>query len=106
MTHVHRGGDEAYKGNGGGVKESTGFRAGWVQARLLEYLALAGAREFNLTIVAREIGVDVRRLHQAVTYFIRRHVMARIRRGWYRLLVNPWELLQRAIVQGESIAWS
>jgi hypothetical protein len=34
---------------------------------------MTGAREFNLTLTAREIGVDVRRLHQAITYLIRRH---------------------------------
>jgi hypothetical protein len=93
---------ETYKGNGGGVKENSGFRAGWVGAKLLEHLALTGVREFNLTITAREIGVDVRRLYQTVAYFVRRHVMARVRRGWYRILVDPWELLQRIIVQGPN----
>jgi hypothetical protein len=101
-SRVYDDGSEAYIGNGEGVKEKAGFRAGWVQARLLEHLALTGVREFNLTATARELGVDVRRLYQAVMYFIRRHVIARIRRGWYKLLVDPWELLQRIVVQGPN----
>ena len=102
MTHVYGVVGEAYKGNSEGVKENSGFRAGWVGAKLLEHLALTGSREFNLTITAREIGVDVRRLHQTVAYFIKRHVIARVRRGWYRILADPWELLQRIIVQGPN----
>jgi hypothetical protein len=102
MTHVYRGGDEAYKGNGEGVKENSVFRAGWVGAKLLEHLALTGAREFNLTATAKEIGVDVRRLYQTVVYFIRRHIVAKVRRGWYKLLVDPWELLQKIVVQGPN----
>jgi hypothetical protein len=102
MTHVYGVAGEAYKGNGGGVKENSGFRAGWVGAKLLEHLALTGAREFNLSITAREIGADVRRLYQTVAYFIKRHIMAKVRRGWYRILVDPWELLQRIIVQGPN----
>jgi hypothetical protein len=102
MTHVYGVAGEAYKGNGGGVKENSGFRAGWVGAKLLEHLALTGAREFNLSVTAREIGVDVRRLYQTVAYFIKRHIMAKVRRGRYRILVDPWELLQRIIVQGPN----
>jgi len=94
--------DEAYKGIVGGVKENSVFRVGWVQARLLEHLAVTGSREFNLSIAAREIGVDVRRLYQAIVYFIKRHMVARLRRGWYKLLVDPWELLQRIVVQGPN----
>jgi hypothetical protein len=92
----------AYKGSLEGVKENSGFRAGWIQARLLEYLAIAGVREFNLSIVARELGIDVRRLYQAIMYFVRRHVVAKLKRGWYKLLVDPWELLQRLVVQGPN----
>jgi hypothetical protein len=44
----------------------------------------------------------VRRLHQATAYFIRRHVVARLKRGWYKLLADPWELLQRIAVQGPN----
>jgi hypothetical protein len=102
MLHVNRVSDEAYIGSPGSVKENSGFRAGWVQAKLLEHLALTGVREFNLTITAREIGVDVRRLYQAIVYFIRRHMVAKLRRGWYKVLVDPWELLQRIVVQGPN----
>jgi hypothetical protein len=101
-SHVYENGDEAYKLSGESVKENSGFRAGWVQAKLLEHLALTGVREFNLTATAREIGVDVRRLYQAVMYFIRRHMVAKLRRGWYKVLVDPWELLQRIVVQGPN----
>jgi hypothetical protein len=94
--------DEAYIGSPGSVKENSGFRVGWVQAKLLEHLALAGVREFNLSIVARELGIDVRRLYQAIVYLVRRHVVARLKRGWYKLLVDPWELLQRVVVQGPN----
>jgi hypothetical protein len=102
MLRVNRVSDEAYIGSPGSVKENSGFRAGWVQAKLLEHLALTGVREFNLTITAREIGVDVRRLYQAIVYFIRRHMVAKLRRGWYKVLVDPWELLQRIVVQGPN----
>jgi hypothetical protein len=44
----------------------------------------------------------VRRLYQATVYFIRRHVVARLKRGWYKLLADPWELLQRIVVQGPN----
>jgi len=101
-SRVDRDADEAFKLNGESVKENTSFRAGWVGALLLKHLALTGTREFNLSITAREIGVDVRRLYQTVTYFIKRHIAARIRRGWYKLLADPWELLQRIVVQGPN----
>ena len=101
-SRVDRDADEAFKLNGESVKENTSFRAGWVGALLLKHLALTGTREFNLSITAREIGVDVRRLYQTVTYLIKRHIAARIRRGWYKLLVDPWELLQRIVVQGPN----
>jgi hypothetical protein len=102
MSHVYEDGYEAYKLSGESVKENFGFRVGWVQAKLLEHLALMGTREFNLTITAREIGVDVRRLYQAIVYFIKRHMVARLKRGWYKLLADPWELLQRIVVQGPN----
>jgi hypothetical protein len=101
-SRVYEDGSEAFIGFEAGVKEKSGFRAGWVGAVLLKHLAMTGVREFNLTITAREIGVDVRRLYQTVVYFIRRHIMARVRRGWYRLLVDPWELLENIVVQGPN----
>ena len=102
-THEHRYEDEAYIGSPGGVKEnSPTIRLGWVQARLLELLAQLGVRDFNLTEAARYLGVDVRRLHQAITYLVKRNIVARLRRGWYKVLVDPWELLKAAVVQGPN----
>ncbi len=97
-------GDEpkAYIGNREGVKEKAGFRAGRVEYKLLCWLAESGLRRFNLTEAAREIGEDARRVYQAVAYLIKRSIFAREARGWYRILVDPWELLQRIIVQGPN----
>jgi hypothetical protein len=93
---------EAYIGYGEGVKENTGFRAGRVECKLLRWLAETGLRRFNLTEAARGIGEDVRRVYQAIAYLIKRSIFAREARGWYRILVDPWELLQRIIVQGPN----
>jgi hypothetical protein len=100
--HIRRDRLEAYIGNGGSVKERTGFRAGRVQYKLLSWLASTGLRRFNLSEVAREIGEDVRRVHQAITYLVKRNVLAREARGWYRVLVDVWELLKNTIVQGPN----
>ena len=94
--------DEGYRLNGESVKESSGFRAGWVQTVLTKHLAQQGVREFNLTITARELGIDVRRLYQAVVYLLRRRIVAKIKPGWYRFLVDPWELLKNIVVQGPN----
>jgi hypothetical protein len=94
--------DGVYKGIVGSVKENSPTRLGWVQARLLELLARLGVRDFNLSEVARVLDVDVRRLHQAVVYLMKRNIVARLRRGWYKLLVDPWELLKAAVVQGPN----
>jgi len=93
---------EAYIGYGEGVKENTGFRAGRVEYKLLRWLAETGLRRFNLTEAARGIGEDARRVYQAIAYLIKRSIFAREARGWYRILVDPWELLQRIIVQGPN----
>jgi hypothetical protein len=102
--------DEVYKGSYWGVKEnssSSKTRVGWVQASLLKHLAQLGVSYFNLSEAARALGVDVRRLHQAIAYLVKRSIVARLRRGWYKLLVDPWELLKAAILQGpnSSRAW-
>jgi hypothetical protein len=44
----------------------------------------------------------VRRVHQAITYLVKRNVLAREARGWYRVLVDVWELLKNTIVQGPN----
>jgi hypothetical protein len=100
--HVGRVSDEGYKGTVEGVKENTGFRAGRVEYKLLRWLAETGLRRFNLTEATRGIGEDVRRVYQAIAYLIKRSIFAREARGWYRILVDPWELLQRIIVQGPN----
>jgi hypothetical protein len=46
--------------------------------------------------------VDRRRVHQAIVYLLRRGIVARVARGLYRLLVDPWELLSNAIIQGPN----
>jgi hypothetical protein len=104
MLHVNRVSDEAYIGSPGSVKENSAAttRLGWVQARLLELLARLGVRDFNLSEAARVLDVDVRRLHQAVAYLMKRNIIARLRRGWYKVLVDPWELLKAAVVQGPN----
>jgi hypothetical protein len=96
------GGSGAYIGSGGGVKENTSFRVGRIQYKLLSWLASTGLRRFNLTEAAREIGEDARRIYQAVAYLVKRTVLAREARGWYRVLVDPWELLKNVVVQGPN----
>jgi hypothetical protein len=97
-----RSSSDAFIGFGEGVKERAGFRAGRVQYKLLAWLASSGLRRFNLTEATRSIGEDVRRVYQAVTYLVKRTILAREARGWYRVLVDPWELLRRIIVQGPN----
>jgi hypothetical protein len=98
----HSDGSETYIGFGWSVKEKTGFRAGRVQYKLLSWLASTGLRGFNLTEVARGIGEDVRRVYQAVVYLVKRSILAREARGWYKVLVDPWELLKNVVVQGPN----
>jgi hypothetical protein len=103
---MHNGDEpEAYIGSGEGVKERASFRAGRVQYKLLRWLAESGLRRFNLTEAAKGIGEDARRVYQAIAYLIKRGILAREARGWYRVLADPWELLQRVVVQGPN-AWS
>jgi len=99
MPRVDRLSDEAYIGSPGGVKD-TGFRLGALQYRILKLLAESGLRQFSLHEIWKSLGVDRRRIHQAIAYLVRRGVVARLARGLYRLLVDPWELLARCIVQG------
>ena len=101
MTHVYRGGDEAYKGNGGGVKD-TSFRLGALQYRILKLLAEQGLRQFSLHELWKTLNVDRRRVYQAIAYLMKRNIVARVARGLYRLLVDPWELLNNAIIQGPN----
>jgi hypothetical protein len=89
-------------GFGWSVKEKTGFRAGRIQYKLLSWLASTGLRRFNLTEAARGIGEDVRRVYQAILYLMKRSILAREAWGWYRVLVDPWELLQRIVLQGPN----
>jgi hypothetical protein len=93
---------EAYKLNEEGVKEKASFRAGRVEYKLLRWLAETGLRRFNLTEAARSIGEDVRRVYQAISYLVKRKVFAREARGWYRVLMDPWELLKNIVVQGPN----
>jgi hypothetical protein len=97
-----RSSSDAFIGFGEGVKERAGFRAGRVQYKLLAWLASSGLRRFNLTEATRSIGEDVRRVYQAVTYLVKRTILAREARGWYRVLVDPWKLLENVIVQGPN----
>jgi hypothetical protein len=96
--HVYEDGDEAYKLSNESVKDKT--RVGALQYSILKLLAESGLRQFTLAEIWRTLKVDRRRIHQAVEHLMRRGIVARITRGLYRLLVDPWELLQRAIVQG------
>jgi hypothetical protein len=66
----------------------------------LKLLAESGLRQFTLAEIWRTLKLDRRRVHQAVEHLMRRGIVARITRGLYRLLVDPWELLSAAIVQG------
>jgi hypothetical protein len=97
-----RSSSDAFIGFGEGVKERASFRAGRVQYKLLAWLASSGLRRFNLTEATRSIGEDVRRVYQAVTYLVKRTILAREARGWYRVLVDPWKLLENVIVQGPN----
>jgi hypothetical protein len=101
-SHVYGDGSEAFKLNEESVKEKAGFRAGRVEYKLLHWLAESGLRRFNLTEAARGIGEDVRRVYQSITYLIRRAILAREARGWYRVLVDPWELLKNVVIQGPN----
>jgi hypothetical protein len=91
--------DGAYKDTVESVKD-TGFRLGALQYSILRLLAESGLRQFSLHEVWRTLKIDRRRAHQAIAYLLRRGIVAKVARGIYRLLVDPWELLGRAIVQG------
>jgi hypothetical protein len=92
--------DEAYIGEGESVKDKT--RVGALQYSILKLLAETGLRQFTLQELWKALNIDRRRVHQAIVYLLRRGVVARVARGLYRLLVDPWELLGRAIVQGPN----
>jgi hypothetical protein len=94
--------DEGYRLNGESVKDNPSFRLGALQYQILKLLAESGLRQFTLSEIWKTLKVDRRRIHQAITYLVRRGVVARIARGLYRLLVDPWELLSRAVVQGPN----
>jgi hypothetical protein len=98
----HRDESEAYMGFGEGVKEKISFRVGKIQYKLLSWLASSGLRRFNLMEATRGVGEDVRRVYQAIAYLVKRTVLVREARGWYHVLVDPWELLQRIVVQGPN----
>jgi hypothetical protein len=100
MSHVNRISDEAYIGNGESVKDKT--RVGALQYSILKLLAEQGLRQFTLQELWKTLRVDRRRVHQAIAYLLRRGIVARVARGLYRLLVDPWELLGRAVVQGPN----
>jgi hypothetical protein len=91
---------EAYKGNGEGVKDRA--RVGSLQYSILKLLAESGLKQFTLAEIWRALGADRRRVHQAVAYLVKRNIVARLARGLYRLLVDPWELLAKAVVQGPN----
>jgi hypothetical protein len=99
-SRVYENGYEAYIGNGEGVKDKA--RVGALQYRILRMLAESGLRQFSLHEVWRTLNVDRRRAHQAISHLLRRGIVARVARGLYRLLVDPWELLGRAVVQGPN----
>jgi len=92
--------DEAYKGIIGSVKDKT--RVGALQYSILKLLAESGLRQFSLLELWKSLKVDRRRVHQAIVYLLRRGIVARVARGLYRLLVDPWELLSNAIIQGPN----
>jgi hypothetical protein len=99
-SRVYENGDEAFKFNGESVKDKA--RVGALQYRILRMLAESGLRQFSLHEVWRTLNVDRRRAHQAIAHLLRRGIVARVARGLYRLLVDPWELLGRAVVQGPN----
>jgi biotin operon repressor len=92
--------DEAYIGEGESVKDKT--RVGALQYSILKLLAETGLRQFTLQELWKALNIDRRRVHQAIVYLLRRGVVARVARGLYRLLVDPWELLSNAIIQGPN----
>jgi biotin operon repressor len=92
--------DEGYKLNRESVKDKT--RIGALQYQVLKLLAESGLRQFSLHELWKSLGVDRRRVHQAIVYLLRRGIVARVARGLYRLLVDPWELLGQAVVQGPN----
>jgi biotin operon repressor len=92
--------DEAYIGISESVKDKT--RVGALQYSILKLLAESGLRQFSLHELWKSLGIDRRRVYQAITYLLRRGIVARVARGLYRLLVDPWELLGRVIVQGPN----
>jgi hypothetical protein len=98
--HVGRVSDEGYIGSPGGVKDRA--RVGALQYRILKLLAESGLRQFTLHELWKTLKVDRRRVHQAIAYLLRRGIVARVARGLYRLLVDPWELLAKAVVQGPN----
>jgi hypothetical protein len=102
IGHSEHGGvsDEAYKGIVGSVKDKT--RVGALQYSILKLLAEQGLRQFSLLELWKSLKVDRRRVHQAIVYLLRRGIVARVARGLYRLLVDPWELLSNAIIQGPN----
>jgi hypothetical protein len=102
MLHVSGLSDEAYIGSPGSVKDKASFRLGALQYSILKLLAESGLRQFTLSEIWKALKVDRRRVHQAIAYLLRRGIIARVARGLYRLLVDPWELLQRAVVQGPN----
>jgi hypothetical protein len=99
-SRVYGNGYEAFKFNGESVKDKA--RVGALQYRILRMLAESGLRQFSLHEVWRTLNVDRRRAHQAIAHLLRRGIVARVARGLYRLLVDPWELLGRAVVQGPN----
>jgi hypothetical protein len=99
-SRVYENGYEAYKFNGESVKDKA--RVGALQYRILRMLAESGLRQFSLHEVWRTLNVDRRRAHQAIAHLLRRGIVARVARGLYRLLIDPWELLGRAVVQGPN----
>ena len=99
-SRVYENRDEGYKGIVGSVKDKA--RVGVLQYQILKLLAESGLRQFTLAELWRSLGVDRRRAHQAIAHLLRRGIVARVARGLYRLLVDPWELLGRAVVQGPS----
>jgi hypothetical protein len=94
--------DEGYKRDGGSVKDNSSFRIGALQYSILKLLAESGLRQFSLHELWKTLGVDRRRAYQALVYLLRRGIVARVARGLYRLLVDPWELLGNAVVQGPN----
>jgi hypothetical protein len=94
--------DEAYRLNGESVKDNSPTRLGAQEYQILKLLAESGLRQFTPSEIWKTLKVDRRRIHQAITYLARRGIVARVARGLYRLLLDPWELLGRAVIQGPN----